>query len=149
MEQPTEQIMTMSGLLEVMLVDARGLPESDSFGKMDPYVLIQYKDQKLKSTVAKGQGSNPVWNERFTLWVQCPEADDQYNLILKIMDKDTFSSDDFLGEIAISVKDVVELGMEIGKVEKQPCKYKVINLGSNNMASAGEIQVGFTFTRKE
>lgn len=45
-----------------------------------------------------GQGRSPVWNERFSFKVEYPGGDGQYKLILKIMDKDTFSADDFLGE---------------------------------------------------
>ncbi|KAI3866962.1 hypothetical protein MKX03_022005 [Papaver bracteatum] len=105
----------MSGLLEIMLVDAHGLPESDVVGKMDPYVLIQYKTHKLKSYVAKGQGSNPVWNEKFTLWVDYPEPNSHYDVRFKIFDRDTLSADDLIGETTISVKDIVELGVEKGK----------------------------------
>ncbi|KAF5206053.1 Elicitor-responsive protein [Thalictrum thalictroides] len=88
----------MNGILKVELVDARALKDADTIGKMDPYVLIQYKDQKLKSKVAKDQGSNPVWNDEFSFWVQYPVEDEDYTICLKIMDKDTFTSDDFLGE---------------------------------------------------
>ncbi|KAM1444515.1 hypothetical protein ACFX2I_040655 [Malus domestica] len=43
---------------------------------------------------AAGQGSEPEWNETFTFTV----SDDVDDLRLKIMDKDTFGSDDFVGE---------------------------------------------------
>lgn len=39
-----------------------------------------------------------MWNERFTFKVQYPGADDQYKLNLTIMDKDTFTADDFVGQ---------------------------------------------------
>lgn len=46
-----------------------------------------------------GQGSNPVWNEKFTFRAEYPGGDShQYKLILKFMDHDTFSSDDYLGQ---------------------------------------------------
>lgn len=45
-----------------------------------------------------GEGGSPVWNEKFTFRVEYPGGEGQYKLVLKIMDKDTFSADDFLGQ---------------------------------------------------
>jgi hypothetical protein len=39
-----------------------------------------------------------VWNERLIFRVEYPGSGEQYKLTLKIMDKDTFTSDDFVGE---------------------------------------------------
>ena len=41
-----------------------------------------------------GQGSEPQWNESFVFTVN----DGASELNLKIMDKDTFTKDDFVGE---------------------------------------------------
>ncbi|KAI3949631.1 hypothetical protein MKW98_020953 [Papaver atlanticum] len=141
----------MSGLLEIMLVDAQGLPESDVVGKMDPYVLIQYKTHKLKSYVAKGQGSNPVWNEKFTLWVDYPEPNGHYDVRFKIFDRDTLSADDLIGETTISVKDIVELGVEKGKATVEPRKYSVFESKNGELTAgrAGDVHVGLTFTTKQ
>lgn len=90
------------GTLEVLLVDASNLKDTDFFGKMDPYVIIQFCNQKGKSTVARGKGKAPVWNEKFTFDVEYPDnirdEHHQYKLDLTIMDKDRFSTDDFVGE---------------------------------------------------
>ncbi|OVA05932.1 C2 calcium-dependent membrane targeting [Macleaya cordata] len=116
-------------------------------GKMDPYVLIRYKNHERKSSVARGAGSNPVWNEKFNFRVQYPGADDddQYKLILRIMDEDTFSADDFIGEAVIYVTDVISLGAEKGTAELRPTKYRVV---LPNKSYHGEIRVGVTFTKK-
>ncbi|KAK9283545.1 hypothetical protein L1049_011792 [Liquidambar formosana] len=92
------------------------------------------------------QGGSPVWNEKFSFRVEYPGADDQYKLVLKIMDKDTFSSDDFLGQATIYLRDVLALGVENGSAELQPCKYSVVNA---DQSYCGEIEVGVTFTPKE
>ncbi|XP_058099260.1 elicitor-responsive protein 1 isoform X2 [Magnolia sinica] len=135
--------MGRSGILEVQLVDARGLGNTDLFAKMDPYVVIRYKSEERKSSVARG--GDPKWNERFTFRVQFPGADDEYKLILRIMDKDTFSADDFVGEATIYLKDVLALGMENGIAEIRPCKHRVLLA---DRTYCGEIQVGLTFTPK-
>ncbi|KAF6171866.1 hypothetical protein GIB67_011763 [Kingdonia uniflora] len=135
----------VSGILEVFLVDARGLGETDLLSRMDPYVLIQYRGQEHKSSVAQEKGRNPVWNERFTFRAQYPGVDDQYKLVLRIMDRDTFSSDDFVGEASIHLKDLLALGAEKGTSELHPRKYSVVQL---DKTYCGDIRVGITFTPK-
>ncbi|KAK7276280.1 hypothetical protein RIF29_17418 [Crotalaria pallida] len=133
------------GFMEVQLVKAKGLYNTDNFGKMDPYVLIQYRGQEKRSSVAKGQGINPVWNEKFMFRVEYPSLDNRYKLILKIMDKDTFSSDDFVGQAIIYVEDLLAQGMDNGRSKLQTLKYRVVR---ENQSYCGEIDVGITFTRK-
>ncbi|XP_021813767.1 elicitor-responsive protein 1 [Prunus avium] len=87
---------------------------------MDPYVLIQYKGQERKSSVAREQGSSPVWNERFTFRAEYPGSGEQYKVTLKIMDKDTFTADDYIGEATIYVKDLLALGVENGTAQLHP-----------------------------
>ncbi|PON76335.1 C2 domain containing protein [Trema orientale] len=134
-----------TGIMEVLLVNAKGLGDTDFFGDMDPYVLIQYKGQERKSVVARGQGSSPSWNEKFSFRAEYPGSGDNFKLILKILDKDTFSSDDFIGQATIYVEDLLALGAENGIAELHPRKYRVVGSDQNYR---GEIQVGVTFTRK-
>ncbi|RZC82823.1 hypothetical protein C5167_045608, partial [Papaver somniferum] len=56
----------VDGLLEVVLVDAAGFKDTECFfGGIDPYVLIKYKSHERESSVARGEGSKPMWNEKF------------------------------------------------------------------------------------
>lgn len=43
-------------------------------------------------------GRNPVWDEKFIFRVEYPGSGGPYKLDLKIMDKDVFSADDFVGQ---------------------------------------------------
>ncbi|KAK1421289.1 hypothetical protein QVD17_23495 [Tagetes erecta] len=131
------------GVMEVNLVDAHGLSKSDFFNKIDPYVVIQYRSQEHKSSIARGQGKNPKWNEKFTFRVEYPGADNQPTLVLKIMDHDTFTSDDYLGQTTIYLKELLELGVENGTAELRPQKYSVVD---NNQSYTGDIRVAVTFT---
>lgn len=45
-----------------------------------------------------GQGSKPVWKEKFLFNVEYPGSGEGYKLIFKILDKDTFSTDDYIGQ---------------------------------------------------
>ncbi|WOH12387.1 hypothetical protein DCAR_0831890 [Daucus carota subsp. sativus] len=136
-----------TGVMEVTLVKARGLKNTDFIlgGKIDPYVVIRYKDEEQRSTVAKGKGSEPVWNEKFAFSVDYPGSDDEHKLLLHIMDKDTFSADDFLGRSTIYLNDIFELGVENGTAVVEPTIYSVVD---SNQRYSGEIQVGITFTPK-
>ncbi|XP_061997420.1 16 kDa phloem protein 1 [Rosa rugosa] len=133
------------GLMEVLLVNARGLGDTDFIGRMDPYVAVKYKSQERRTSVARGQGGNPVWNERLIFRVEYPGSGEQYKLTLKIMDKDTFTADDTIGEATIYVKELLELGVENGSAELHPKKYSVV---AADKSFRGEIQVGVTFTKK-
>ncbi|KAM7263743.1 hypothetical protein ACFE04_001426 [Oxalis oulophora] len=131
------------GIMEVFLMNAKGLKHTDFLGKIDPYVVIQYKDQERKSSILRGAGTNPTWNENIRFKVEFPGSGSNYNVILKLMDHDTFTADDFLGQATIYVKDLLALGVENGKGELPPTKYRVVTA---DQSYYGEVQVGVTFT---
>ncbi|URE47194.1 C2 domain [Musa troglodytarum] len=135
------------GILEVLLIDAKGLKNTDLIGKIDPYVVIQYRGQERKSKTARGQGSNPSWNETFKFLVNSAAADNhqQHKITMRVMDHDTFTADDFLGESTIHVGDLITQGMENGTGELRPTKYSVV---LSDRSYCGEIRVGVTFTAK-
>ncbi|KAJ4842960.1 hypothetical protein Tsubulata_020019 [Turnera subulata] len=85
--------------------------------------------------VHAGAGSVPEWNETFVFTV----SEGTKELSLKIMDKDTISEDDFLGETSISLEPVFVEG------NLQPTSYNVVK----DSEYRGEIRVGLTFTPQE
>ncbi|XP_004300766.1 PREDICTED: elicitor-responsive protein 3-like [Fragaria vesca subsp. vesca] len=120
------------GTLDVHLMNAKGLKNTEFFGKMDPYVIIQCKNQEKRSKVATSQGSKPVWNEKFVFRV----TEGVTELKLTIMDKDTAVRDDFVGELSIPLKTLFQEG------KFPPMKYNVLR----NKKYYGEIKVGLSFT---
>ncbi|KAK9985275.1 hypothetical protein SO802_030226 [Lithocarpus litseifolius] len=133
-----------SGILEVVLVDCKGIREKEFLVKMNPYVVIRYGNQECKSSVARGEGNKPVWNEKFTFNAEYPGGEDhKYKLTFHIMDKHKISDDAFVGETTIYVKDVVSLGVETGKAELRRGKYRVV---LPDKTYAGEICVAVNFT---
>ncbi|XP_006644991.1 elicitor-responsive protein 1 isoform X1 [Oryza brachyantha] len=138
--------MAGSGVLEVHLVDAKGLAGNDflgEIGKIDPYVVVQYRSQERKSSVARDQGKNPSWNEVFKFQINSTAATGQHKLFLRLMDRDTFSRDDLLGEATIDVTDLISLGMEHGTWQMSESKHRVVLA---DKTYHGEIRVGLTFT---
>ncbi|PIN03818.1 putative Ca2+-dependent phospholipid-binding protein [Handroanthus impetiginosus] len=142
-----------TGTMEVTLVGAKGLKNTDFFGKIDPYVVIKYRNQEHTSAIAEGQGTSPMWNEKFKFSVDYPisQGDNindpnyysNYKLFLQIMDGDTFTSDDYLGKATIYLKELFEIGVEEGKADLGIQKYRVV---LSDRTYHGEIRVGITFT---
>ncbi|RRT54020.1 hypothetical protein B296_00036201 [Ensete ventricosum] len=94
-----QRIGMVRGKLEVLLVGAKGLENTDFLCNMDPYAVLTCRTQEQKSSVASGcidtgKGSDPEWNESFVFTV----SDSVPELTIKLMDSDTGSSDDFVGE---------------------------------------------------
>ncbi|KAF5193545.1 Elicitor-responsive protein [Thalictrum thalictroides] len=120
------------GTLEVLLVGAKGLENSDFLCNMDPYVTLTCRTQEQKSSVASGQGSEPEWNETFVFNV----SNGVSKLDIKILDSDTGSEDDLVGEVSIPLEPLFVEG------SLPPTSYNVVK----NQEYCGEIRVGLTFT---
>ncbi|XP_077223751.1 elicitor-responsive protein 3-like [Tasmannia lanceolata] len=123
------------GTIEVLLVCAKGLDNTDFLCNMDPYVILTCRTQEQKSSVASGKGTEPEWNETFVFNV----SDGVSDLTLKIMDSDTGSADDFVGEATIPLEPVFLEG------SVPPMIYNVVK----DQQYCGEIKIGLTFTAEE
>lgn len=102
---------------------------------MNPYVTLTCRTQEEKSSVASDQGTEPKWNENFVFRIN----DGTSELNLKIMDKDTFTKDDFVGEATIPLEPLFVEG------SLPPTAYSVVK----DEEYCGEIRVGLTFTPEE
>ncbi|KAK4488236.1 hypothetical protein RD792_004004 [Penstemon davidsonii] len=120
------------GTLEVLLIGAKGLENTDFLCNMDPYVIITCRTQEHKSSVASGKGSDPEWNETFVFGV----SDDVPELLIKIMDSDGPSGDDVVGEAKILLEPLFIEG------SIPPTVYNVVK----DEEYCGEIRVGLNFT---
>ncbi|XP_076930684.1 16 kDa phloem protein 2-like [Bidens hawaiensis] len=124
------------GKLQVLLVNAKGLQDTDFFTKMDPYVTIICRTQEQKSNVASGQGSSPEWNETFVFSLT---GDEEQELVIKIKDSDVGSEDDIVGEAKIPLEPLF-LARSI-----PPTPYNVVI----NDQFCGEVKVGLEFIPDE
>ncbi|KAL5207983.1 hypothetical protein ABZP36_032418 [Zizania latifolia] len=123
------------GTLEVLLVGAKGLENTDYLCNMDPYAILKCRSQEQRSSIASGKGSNPEWNENFVFTV----SDLATELLIKLLDSDTGSADDFVGEATIPLEAVYTEG------SIPPTAYNVVK-GEHY---CGEIKVGLTFTPED
>ncbi|KAL2544042.1 C2 domain-containing protein [Forsythia ovata] len=131
----TRQKKMVRGTLEVLLVCAKGIENTDFLCNMDPYVIITCRTQEHKSSVASGKGSDPEWNENFVFAL----SDDVPELLIKIMDSDGTSEDDFVGEAKIPLAGLFTEG------SIPPTAYNVVK----DEEYCGEIRVGLRFTPEE
>ena len=82
--------------------------KKDLGGKSDPYVNVaigqniqSFKDKYVANTV------NPEWNYQAGFAVEEPSG---HSLSLEVYDYDAGSEDDFMGQVEVSVKSLVESG---------------------------------------
>ncbi|KAG8391783.1 hypothetical protein BUALT_Bualt01G0222900 [Buddleja alternifolia] len=122
------------GTLEVHLVSASGLENTDFLFNMDAYCILTCHNQEKKSKVASGEGSKPKWDETFLFKV----TDNVTELKIRIMDKDTFTADDFVGEVRIPLEPVFEEDMV------EPTSYNVVK----DEKYCGGVRVGLKFTHQ-
>ncbi|CAN6249476.1 unnamed protein product [Urochloa humidicola] len=120
------------GTLEVLLVGAKGLENTDYLGNMDPYAVLKCRSQEQKSSVASGKGCDPEWNETFVFTV----SDSTEELFIKLLDSDGGTEDDFVGEATIPLQAVFT------ERNIPPIVYNVVK----DEEYRGEIKVGLTFT---
>ncbi|KAJ0978030.1 hypothetical protein J5N97_013504 [Dioscorea zingiberensis] len=89
------------GLIKVNIVRGTNLAVRDVMTS-DPYVILSLGHQSMKTRVIKSN-LNPVWNERLMLSIPDPIPP----LKLLVYDKDTFSTDDHMGEAEIDIQPLV------------------------------------------
>ncbi|KAL5211398.1 hypothetical protein ABZP36_022245 [Zizania latifolia] len=123
------------GTLEMLLVGAKRLENTDYLCNMDPYAILKCRSQEQRSSIASGKGSNPEWNENFVFTV----SDRATELLIKLLDSDTGSTDDFVGESTIPLEALYTEGTI------SPNAYNVVK-GEHYY---GEIKVGLTFTPED
>ncbi|KAG0503122.1 hypothetical protein HPP92_003194 [Vanilla planifolia] len=89
------------GLIKVNIIRGTNLAVRDVVTS-DPYVILTLGHQTMKTRVVKST-LNPVWNERLMLSIPDPVPP----LRLQVYDKDTFSTDDKMGEAEIDIQPLV------------------------------------------
>ena len=97
-------------VLTLKVCQAKMLKNQEIFGKMDPFCIIKLGNQKYQTTVQISAGKFPIWNETFHF------TDISYTdkVNIEMYDKEDFGKDEFIGQLDISLQDVM-LGKSIKK----------------------------------
>jgi len=77
--------------------------DTEFFGKMDPFVKINYMGQKFKTKVHNSGGKNPIWNETIDFRPSGMDTDIEF----VVLDED-LTTDDFIGSCIVKVRPLVQ-----------------------------------------
>ena len=91
--------MSTSGNLRLHIVEANLKRDTEAFGKMDPYCIINTRNQRVRTKTANNMGKKPRWEGEFM------DIDVKYvgdDLLLQVLDEDVTSSD-LIGESTIKL----------------------------------------------
>ena len=80
--------------------------DTETFGKMDPQVLVHIGGAAYRSSVAENQGKTPFWNDTFTYQVKGNESD----LHIMVNEVDMASKNDLVGEVKINLNETIQRG---------------------------------------
>lgn len=94
------------GLIKVDIIRGTDLAVRDVMSS-DPYVMIMLGHQSMKTKVIKNT-LNPIWNERLMLSIPDPVPP----LKVQVFDKDTFTSDDRMGEAEVDIQPLISAARE-------------------------------------
>lgn len=112
----------MEGLLIITVKSCKLKRDTEKIGKMDPYCVLQVKDQKCFTSIKDNAGKECSWGETFTFMVK--END---TLTYSIYDEEHWRSDQLVGQNYFQIK----MGPEdIGKKPRSfPLSFENINAG--------------------
>eukprot|EP01018_Ginkgo_biloba_P004012 Gb_36053 [translate_table: standard] len=84
------------GVLDVSLIEATDLMNTDILGKSDPFALlfVRLKTERIKRSSTKKNTLHPVWNEGF--YIEVDDLESQY-LTIRMMDDETVESAEYIG----------------------------------------------------
>ena len=95
---------TQEGMLHIDLLGARNLIKADMIGKADPYGTLKLGDQQFKTDTVKNS-QNPEWNYGVDFIIDDTTPPE---VLLNIYDHDKLGKDKPLGNVALSVGDLIE-----------------------------------------
>lgn len=95
----------MSGKLEYWVKSATQLEAKDIHEVADPYCVVYLDNIKVMKTKYVRNTVDPVWDEKSGMVIK--EGENQ-ELKFQVYDKDRFTRDDFIGEVSITIAEVIE-----------------------------------------
>ena len=129
----------VAGTLNIHIKSGRNLRETESIGRLDPYIVFKADGYAVKinkrTTVDKDGGGNPDWDQALQM-----ELVDQYQLQVECYDHDVLAStDELVGKANISLLPVFKKGhVDTWITLKHKNQFNVLK-------DAGEIHVVFEF----
>lgn len=85
---------------------AEKLPKMDRFGTIDAYIQTTFFKQTLRTNTITMKDNICQWDEEIWLPVQWPVASSR--LVFKLYDADSAGSDELVGSMVFSIKDILD-----------------------------------------
>merc|ERR1711957_3114 len=105
---PADQTHHMKGRLHVEVVEARGLKDLDTWGKMSPACSVQIGKQFQRTKKHKLGHVNPEWNATLEPFVIDTEKDQSTaEMHIRVFDKDSRMGSEFVTNIGGDYEKVV------------------------------------------
>jgi hypothetical protein len=102
-------------VLTVGVIEARKLPDRDTVGRQDPYVVLtldgECRSFRQQTKVDTDGGRDPVWNQVFQF-----DVVDHFILKVELFDKDLVDKDDLIGRVDIPLLPLFKKGIRDGWV---------------------------------
>uniref|UniRef100_A0A7S3EIM9 C2 domain-containing protein n=1 Tax=Rhodosorus marinus TaxID=101924 RepID=A0A7S3EIM9_9RHOD len=94
------------GAIEGWVKSASGLIGPDLLDVPDPYCRVYLDDKQIMKTKHKKNDKSPVWNEKTGVTL----TGERQKVRFEVMDKDTLSRDDFVGEAVLEMEEIESSG---------------------------------------
>ncbi|CAF3482465.1 unnamed protein product [Rotaria sp. Silwood1] len=94
-----------TGMLEVIVVEGRGLKDKDTVGQSDPFVEVYVKKHSKQRTPSLQNTHDPVWNERLVFNIH-PDDD---TIHFDVYDADV-NDKDLIGQAKVKLSKVFDDG---------------------------------------
>ena len=91
----------LGGFINITIIQGKLYRNTESIGKMDPFVELDYQGKKYTTKVAEDGHKNPLWNESFEIPID--SLDDEIKI--SCYDQDSLSND-LIGELSKSLSQI-------------------------------------------
>ncbi|XAR63057.1 hypothetical protein NMG60_11022865 [Bertholletia excelsa] len=130
------------GILEVLVVNAKGIKHTNVIGRPAYYVIIECGTQVQRGKTSRANHKEICWNEKFAFEFPFSEWENLTHLRFKIMDEEYFNGSGFVGETLIYIQGIIMEGKDRGFLEIRPTPYNVV---LEDDTYKGEIKIGLRF----
>ncbi|WJX86974.1 hypothetical protein P8452_69211 [Trifolium repens] len=132
-----------TGILEVLLVNAKGIRHTNIVGTPSYYVIIECGSQSQRSKISSDKNEKPCWNEKFEFDFSSFDCKMKATYLkCKIMNTKFFTNGGFVGEAKVYIDGIITEGTKHGFIDIKPAAYNVV---LEDDTYKGQLKIGFKF----
>ena len=116
----------LGGSLSITIIQGKLHRNTESLGKMDPFVELEYQDKKFTTKVVEDGHKNPLWNETFEIAIESLQDE----LKISCYDQDSLSND-LIGELSVPLSKLCSVNEQWLNLDYKGKKAAEIMISSN------------------